>query len=77
MKTAELTDSTRVLELSASSMKAHVHDAQRAFQRVLVSWAGDMLELRRTGRLQPRWESTPRNHPPQAPSVIVPMNDAA
>lgn len=40
-------------------MARQVVDAQAMFQRVLVSWAGDVLELRRRDLLVPRWESTP------------------
>jgi hypothetical protein len=29
------------------------------FQRVLMSWASDVLELRRRDLLVPRWESAP------------------
>jgi len=44
---------------SKQQMARQVLDAQSMFQRVLVSWAGDVLELRRRRLLVPRWESTP------------------
>lgn len=51
--------------------------ARRSFQRTLVGWTGDMLELRRQGRLLLRWDSTPRLGTQQDSAIFVPMRDAA
>jgi len=47
------------------------------FQRVLVNWASDVLELRRRDLLVPRWESTPALTEDQADLPDEPMKHAA
>jgi hypothetical protein len=57
--------------------------AERKFQRVLLTWAGDMLELRRRGLERPRWNCAKPAHfasqtdTSQASPSNLPMNDAA
>jgi len=53
------TTNTQHLSHSKQQMTRQVLQAQSMFQRVLVSWAGDVLELRRRSLLVPRWESAP------------------
>ena len=68
---------------SDSQMGLRVERAQRLFSRVLVSWAGDLLELRRRKLLQPEWDRAIPAHSSavdpasQGGSSVVPMNDAA
>ena len=72
-------------ELSPSErqMALRVESAQRLFNRVLVSWAGDVLELRRRKLLQPEWDRAIPAHSngaspaSQGGSSVVPMKDAA
>ncbi len=67
----------------ATRQDAPVEGAQRMFSRVLVSWAADVLELRRRDLLLPRWSRVDPAHltghaePCQAQGPVLPMNDAA
>ena len=72
-------------ELSPTStqMASQVDRAHRLFNRVLVTWAGDVLELRRRNLLHPAWD---RAIPAQSVAIdvasqdgprVVPMKDAA
>ena len=60
-----------------------VDRAHRMFNRVLVSWAGDVLELRRRNLLNPVWSQADPAHPATSPSpcqdadTFLPMKDAA
>lgn len=40
-----------------SSLDPRVLEARRIFQRVLVGWASDLLEVRRLGLEQPVWHA--------------------
>jgi putative hemolysin len=51
-----------------------VLDAQARFNRVLVAWAGDVLELRRRGLLVPAWNNSASGTPSQGEAAIEPMN---
>jgi hypothetical protein len=51
--------------------------ANTMFQRILVTWAGDVLELRRRNLLVPRWESAPAVTEDQADLPDEPMKHAA
>jgi putative hemolysin len=53
-----------------------VLDAQARFNRVLVAWAGDVLELRRRGLLVPCWSESPLCAPSQGEAAIEPMNQS-
>lgn len=53
---------------SLQQMNRQVAHAQAMFQRVLMNWAGDVLELRRRSLLVPQWES--------APSLFVDVADS-
>lgn len=59
-----------------------VEAAQSMFNRVLVCWASDVLELRRQGALVPRWTPGPGATAPsagidQGGPLDEPMNRAA
>ena len=60
-----------------------VERARRMFNRVLVTWAGDMLELRRRNLLVPEWMpaesalSGSKGAASQGLRAVQPMNDAA
>lgn len=58
-------------------MERRVSEARGMFNRVLVSWAGDVLELRRTSRLVPSWSDATSASDRQGGSPFEPMNDAA
>ena len=59
-------------------MERQVAQARGKFSRVLVTWAGDVLELRRQNRLLPTWADAPScPSDRQGASPIEPMNDAA
>lgn len=58
-------------------MQRHVDEAQRMYQRVLVAWAGDVLELRRTDRLLPSWKPAPFAEDRHDLGDFEPMNKAA
>lgn len=57
--------------------------AERKFHRILLTWAGDMLELRRRGLDRPRWNYAKPAHfaslsdTSQGLPSNLPMNDAA
>ena len=73
----------RELSPTERQMALRVEDAQRLFNRVLVSWAGDVLELRRRKLLQPEWHRAIPAHPSgtgpasQGGSSVLPMKNAA
>ena len=59
-------------------MERQVAQARGRFNRVLVTWAGDVLELRRQNRLLPTWaDAQSRPSDRQGASPFEPMNDAA
>ena len=59
------------LEIDAALSTALVNAAHRKFSRVLLSWASDVLELRRRAELIPKWKSN------AAASDDWSMNEAA
>ncbi|MFM7051469.1 MAG: hypothetical protein ACKOYN_04960 [Planctomycetota bacterium] len=69
------------LHIDRLRMDRQVADAHRMFNRVLVTWAGDVLELRRQGLMAPNWKIATHigedagEH--QAPAPFVPMNPSA
>ncbi len=65
------------MEARRASMQRQVSEANRMFQRVLGSWASDVLELRRRDLLVPRWESSPSSTDCQGHIDDEPMMDAA
>lgn len=65
------------IDLKQAAMTGQVARAQAMFQRVLMSWAGDVLELRRRNLLVPRWESTPASTDGQEDLPEEPMKHAA
>jgi hypothetical protein len=65
------------LHVSDLSLERRVNDARSMFQRVLVSWAGDVLELRRRNDLVPRWESSRTESDRQDDWGDEPMKHAA
>ncbi|MFZ9880007.1 MAG: hypothetical protein ACO3QC_01210 [Phycisphaerales bacterium] len=65
------------LSIDKTRMDRQVAEARRMFNRVLVCWAGDVLELRRQGLLAPTWKFTPSLSEHQAPTAFLPMNPSA
>lgn len=71
------------LSSSESRMALQVERAHRLFNRVLVNWAGDVLELRRRNLLQPTWDRAIPAHSAagdaasQGGPSVLPMKDAA
>jgi len=65
------------LDFKQAAMTRQVRSAQDMFQRVLVSWASDVLELRRRDLLVPRWESAPTIDLCQEDDDGEPMKTAA
>jgi hypothetical protein len=65
------------LQVSNPSLDRRVRDAHAMFQRVLVCWASDVLELRRRNDLVPRWESSPADVDRQDDWGDEPMKRAA
>ncbi|MEY4116965.1 MAG: hypothetical protein RLZZ116_293 [Planctomycetota bacterium] len=65
------------LDFKQAALTRQVLQANTMFQRVLVTWAGDVLELRRRNLLVPRWESTPALTEDQADLPDEPMKHAA
>jgi hypothetical protein len=70
-------------QMTDAQMATQVERAQRQFNRVLLTWASDVLELRRRHLLVPAWNHAIPAHQ-SAPSVasqgdplFLPMNDAA
>jgi hypothetical protein len=45
-----------LVRLSAAECDDAVRHARQMFNRVLASWAIDLLALRREGRMTPRWQ---------------------
>ena len=66
-----------LLEFQSAWMDRRVADARSMFNRVLVNWAGDVLELRRTNRMVPAWRDGGDSPDRQADPPIEPMNEAA
>ncbi|MFM1822520.1 MAG: hypothetical protein RI967_786 [Planctomycetota bacterium] len=64
------------LDLTADHSRRILERAESIFQRTLVAWAGDVLELRRRGELAPSWAGG-LHLPSQAEAPIVPMKKAA
>ena len=68
---------------SEAYMATQVDRAHALFNRVLVSWAGDVLELRRRKLLHPNWQgaipaqSTTADSGSQGGPSVVPMKNAA
>lgn len=58
-------------------MQRQVDEAQRMYQRVLVAWAGDVFELRRTDRIRPSWNPSSLGEERHDPGDFEPMNKAA
>ena len=65
------------LDFKQAVMARQVVQANAMFQRILVTWAGDVLELRRRNLLVPRWESAPAITEDQADLPDEPMKHAA
>lgn len=65
------------LDFKQAAMARQVIQAQGMFQRVLMSWAGDVLELRRRNLIVPRWESTPSAADNQEDLLDEPMKHVA
>jgi len=65
------------INITTARMNRQVEDAQRMYQRVLVSWASDVFELRRTDRLIPRWRRGENRANEQGHDGFEPMNEAA
>lgn len=65
------------LDFQAATLDRTVRRARSMFQRVLVTWAGDVLELRRRDLLVPRWESSPISAPCQDDWTDEPMKRVA
>jgi hypothetical protein len=65
------------LDFHAAALDRTVRRAQSMFHRVLVTWAGDVLELRRRDLLVPRWESSPTSAPCQDDWTDEPMKRVA
>ncbi len=71
------TSAGSLLALTPDQCTREVAHARSVFQRTLVAWAGDALELRRRDGQVPCWESSPSASSEQAQSVFLPMNKAA
>lgn len=65
------------LDFKQAAMARQVLHAQAMFQRVLMSWAGDVLELRRRDLIVPRWESAPSWSDNQEDLLDEPMKHVA
>lgn len=71
------------LPASESRMALQVERAQSLFNRTLLSWAGDVLELRRRKLLHPSWDraipaqSNAASSASQGAPSVLPMKDAA
>lgn len=65
------------LDFKQAVMARQVVQAHAMFQRILVTWAGDVLELRRRNLLVPCWESAPALTEDQADLPDEPMKHAA
>jgi hypothetical protein len=64
------------LDLGVDRARRLLERAESMFQRTLVTWAGDVLELRRRGELTPNWAGG-LHLPSQAGHPIEPMKRAA
>lgn len=65
------------INITTARMNRQVEDAQRMYQRMLVCWASDVFELRRTDRLIPRWRHSEMRANEQGRDGFEPMNEAA
>jgi hypothetical protein len=65
------------INITTARMNRQVEDAQRMYQRVLVCWASDVSELRRSDRLIPRWRQPEKRGNEQGRDGFEPMNEAA
>lgn len=65
------------INITAVRMQRQVEHAQSMYQRVLVCWASDVFELRRTNRLIPRWQRPEICENEQGRDGFEPMNEAA
>lgn len=65
------------IKISVARMQRQVEQAQSMYQRVLVCWASDVFELRRTNRLIPRWRGSEMRENEQGRDGFEPMNEAA
>lgn len=65
------------INITTARMNRQVEDAQRMYQRVLVCWASDVFELRRSDRLIPRWRQLEKRGNEQGRDGFEPMNEAA
>ncbi len=65
------------INFTAVRMQRQVEQAQSMYQRVLVCWASDVFELRRTNRLLPRWRGREMSENEQGRDGFEPMNEAA
>ena len=65
------------INITTARMNRQVEDAQRMYQRVLVCWASDVFELRRSDRLIPRWRHAEKRGNEQGRDGFEPMNEAA
>jgi len=65
------------IKLDSVMATRNVNQARAMFQRVLVCWAGDVLELRRRKLLVPQWEASPGSMDSQAFDAIEPMKRVA
>lgn len=72
----EATSPHASLDLGADRARRLLERAEAMFQRTLVTWAGDVLELRRRGELTPSWAGG-LHLPSQAGHPIEPMKRAA
>lgn len=70
-------DPSTSLDLTAHRGAQLVQAAEALYQRVLVTWAGDVLELRRRNGLVPMWSSGGVHPESQATPPVVPMKKAA
>jgi hypothetical protein len=65
------------LDFNQAVLVRQVDSARAMFQRVLVCWAGDVLELRRRDLIVPRWVSTPADAECQDNDDGMPMKRVA
>jgi hypothetical protein len=71
------------LPYTDATLSRRVADAETMFQRTLVAWASDVLELRRRDLLIPVWKHAIPAHSSEAQGAsqgdlgVVPMNEAA
>lgn len=70
-------DAHAAIDFQQAWMDRQVAQANSMFNRVLVAWASDVLELRRRGLLVPSWQTSEDAADRQEPLPFEPMNDAA